>query len=114
MSHHHHDAGSSQVEHGQHKFKRYVTGFILSLLCTVLAFSLVDQHLIPNHALYAAVAILAFVQAVIQVLCFVRSNTSHEDGVWNIVAFLFTLGVIVILVAGSLWIMYNLNYNMAM
>ena len=37
-----------------------------------------------------------------------------EDGKWNLVAILFTMIVVVILAAGSLWIMYNLNINMMM
>ncbi|MFN7097388.1 MAG: cytochrome o ubiquinol oxidase subunit IV [Gammaproteobacteria bacterium] len=97
---------------GQTKTKLYATGFILSVLLTLVAFYLVDKQLLSTNALYIAVGVLAFVQAIVQVFCFVRSNTSKEDGQWNVLAFIFTIGVIVILVGGSLWIMYNLNYNM--
>jgi len=44
-------------------------------------------------------------------VCFLHMNTSSEDR-WNLVAFVFTVLIIAILVVGSIWIMWNLNYNM--
>lgn len=104
----------AHTEHdkGHTKTKLYGTGFILSVLLTVAAFFLVQKHLLSDTALYVTVGALAFIQAIVQVFCFVRSNTSKEDGRWNVIAFIFTIGVMIILVGGSLWIMYNLNYNM--
>jgi cytochrome o ubiquinol oxidase operon protein cyoD len=107
-----HNVAHSEHETGHTKTKLYATGFIVSALLTLAAYFLVDKQLLSTCALYIAVGALAFIQAVTQVFCFVRSNTSKEDGRWNVLAFLFTIGVIIILVGGSLWIMYNLNYNM--
>ncbi|MBE8365690.1 cytochrome o ubiquinol oxidase subunit IV, partial [Leptospira borgpetersenii serovar Balcanica] len=44
-------------------------------------------------------------------VCFLHMNASSEER-WNLVAFVFTLLIIAIVVVGSIWIMWNLNYNM--
>lgn len=94
------------------KLKIYVIGFILSIICTLLAFGLVETHALIPQTLYLAVILLGVIQLVVQIFCFLRLNTSAEEGRWNLVTLLFTLVVVAIVVTGSLWIMYNLNYNM--
>lgn len=102
----------SHHEMGHTKTKLYATGFIVCVVLTLASYFLVAKQLLNANALYLIVGFFAFLQAVTQVFCFVRSNTSKDDGRWNVLAFIFTIAVIVILVGGSLWIMYNLNYNM--
>lgn len=94
------------------KLSTYITGFILSIICTLIAFSVVQTHAFAPQALYLSVVALGVLQLVIQIFCFLRLNTSAEEGRWNLVTLLFTLIVVAIVVTGSLWIMYNLNYNM--
>ncbi len=89
----------------------YLVGFGLSLILTVLAFGLCEFKLLSEGSLYKTLAVLAILQLLVQSLCFLRLNTSKE-GRSNLFPFLFTLLIIAILVGGSLWIMYNLNYNM--
>ena len=38
-------------------------------------------------------------------------NTKSEGG-WNFLALIFTLVIVAIAIAGSLWVMYHLNTNM--
>lgn len=90
----------------------YVVGLSLSFILTVAAFALVITKYLNNSSLYLALALLAVTQLLVQSVCFLRLNGSSE-GRWNLLPFLFTLLVIVILAGGSLWIMYNLDYNMA-
>jgi cytochrome o ubiquinol oxidase operon protein cyoD len=42
---------------------------------------------------------------------FLHMNTRSEDG-WSIMALVFTLILVVIVLIGSLWIIYHLNANM--
>ena len=115
----HTDAAHSQNTRGVKTLKSYVSGLVLSLLLTLIAFSLMGLHLYHPEYLYAmssatiyiTVAILAIIQLIVQVACFLRLNASAE-GKWELMPFLFTLLIVAILVSGSLWIMYNLNYNM--
>jgi cytochrome o ubiquinol oxidase operon protein cyoD len=89
----------------------YLCGFSLSLLLTFLAFALVHLKLGSTTMRYFSLGGLALAQLLVQSLCFLGLNGGKE-GRWNLLPFIFTLFIIVILAGGSLWIMYNLNYNM--
>lgn len=89
----------------------YILGFILSILLTLLAFVLVQHHLVPDSQLGIILMSLAIIQFIAQSLCFLRLNSSKE-GLWSLLPFLFIILIIFIIVAGSLWVMQNLNYNM--
>ena len=56
---------------------------------------------------------MAVVQVLVHLVCFLHMNTKSDEG-WNMTAFVFTVLIIAILVVGSIWIMWNLNYNMMM
>jgi cytochrome o ubiquinol oxidase operon protein cyoD len=115
MSTHTHAANTK----GLKTLSAYVTGLVLSLLLTLTAFGLIAAHLympetlhgMSNAAIYITIAALAVIQLIVQVVCFLRLNASAE-GKWELMPFIFTLLIVAILVSGSLWIMYNLNYNM--
>lgn len=96
---------------GQKTLKSYVIGLSLSLLFTFVAFALVAQHSISTAALYISLSILALLQLFAQVVFFLRFNTSRE-GRWTLMPFLFVIVIVLVVVGGSLWIMFNLNYNM--
>lgn len=110
MSHQH----ETQVEYGgkQKTFAAYIFGYILCILLTLAAFALVEVRVLTDTYLYFSLAALAIAQLFVQSICFLRLNLSYE-GRWNLWPFLFSILIILILVSGSLWIMYNLNYNMS-
>ncbi len=97
---------------GRKTLKSYLYGLGLSLLLTFSAFYLVGQHVLASriHTI-AVLVVLAIAQLFAQVTCFLRFNTSPE-GRWNTMPFIFTIFIVVILVGGSMWIMWNLNYYM--
>lgn len=96
---------------GRKTLKSYLLGLGLSLLLTLCAFLLVGKHLLASQYLYILLAVLAICQLITQVICFLRLNSSAK-GRWNLMSFIFTIFIVAILVGGSLWIMFNLNYNM--
>ncbi len=96
---------------GQKTLGAYVTGLMLCLVLTLMAFALVYSHQLNTLMLDATLAALAIIQLVVQCVCFLRLNLSKE-GQWNVLPFLFALLIIAILAGGSLWIMANLNYFM--
>lgn len=108
----HHISAETPTSKIKTKLKAYVIGFVLSIILTLVAFTLVAQHTLLNQTLYVVVVTLGLLQLFVQVMFFLRLNTSAEEGRWNLITLLFTLAVIAIVVVGSLWIMYNLNYNM--
>ena len=58
-----------------------------------------------------AIIALAFVQIVVHTVFFLHVNT-HSEGGWTLMALMFTTVLVVIVISGSLWIMYHLNSNM--
>ncbi len=100
---------STQYHIGRNTLKMYVTGFILSLFLTIVPYLLVVNHAFTAKNLVLAVVALGLAQFVVQVIFFLHLSTNR----WNMIVFFFTIFVVVIVVGGSLWIMYNLKYNMA-
>lgn len=89
-------------------YKTYITGFILSLALTLAAyFAVVWQAPVTLWVIIA----LAMIQLIVQMVFFLHLGQG-EDGHWNLTVFFSTVAIILILVAGSIWIMNHLNYNM--
>lgn len=90
----------------------YVRGFAMAAVLTAAAFTLVMNHTLGNIPLtVAAVMGLAVVQVVVHMVFFLHMNSRSEGG-WNLLALLFTLLLVLIVLSGSLWVMYHLNANM--
>jgi cytochrome o ubiquinol oxidase operon protein cyoD len=103
--------GSSAVaSHGS--IRTYLTGFLLSALLTAIPFFVVMKGGLSSSVMTAAL-VLAFgvVQIVVHMVYFLHMNTRSEGG-WNLLAFLFTLILVVIAISGSMWVMHHLNHNM--
>ena len=99
-----------QAGHGS--LKGYLTGFGLSVVLTAVPFWLVMGGVLGS-ANATALAIMAFaaVQIVVHMVFFLHMNTKSEGG-WTFLALVFTIVLVVITLAGSLWVMYHLNANM--
>ncbi|MBB3641114.1 MULTISPECIES: cytochrome o ubiquinol oxidase subunit IV [Variovorax] len=105
---HGHDDGP--VSHST--FKGYMTGFVLAVILTAIPFWLVMGKVFDKPGTTALV-ILAFavVQIVVHMVYFLHMDAKSEGG-WNMLALIFTLVLVVITLAGSLWVMYHMNTNM--
>lgn len=106
----HHDA----VEFaGAHKgsLKSYVVGFVYAVVLTLIPFGLVMYATLPKSYTLAGISIAAILQIIVHLHYFLHLDRSSEER-WNMLAILFTALIVVILVAGSIWIMINLHYNM--
>lgn len=105
--HDHHDDGAPHSTVGG-----YVIGFVLSVILTAIPFWLVMGNVFANTST-TAIVILAFavVQIFVHMIYFLHLNTKSEGG-WNMLALIFTLVLLVIMLAGSLWVMHHLNVNM--
>ena len=105
---HGHTAHSGE-SHGS--FGSYTAGFILSVLLTAAAFGIIMTGSLTGQSAVLAIAGLAFVQIIVQLVFFLHMNTSSAQR-WNVMAFGFTVLTAVILIVGSLWIMHNVSMNM--
>ncbi|MBJ3814807.1 cytochrome o ubiquinol oxidase subunit IV [Shimwellia pseudoproteus] len=104
-----HTTDQHGASHGS--VKTYMTGFILSIILTVIPFWMVMNGTASHAAILGTVLVTAVVQIFVHLVCFLHMNTSSEER-WNLTAFIFTAIIIAIVVVGSIWIMWNLNYNM--
>lgn len=89
----------------------YVTGFLLAISSTMLAYLLAVRHILAGNALVAALLGLAMLQFIAQLYFFLHIGAETKPR-WRLVMLLMAIGVIVIVVIGSIWIMYNLSYRM--
>jgi cytochrome o ubiquinol oxidase operon protein cyoD len=89
---------------------RYVTGFVLSLLLTLSTYGIVVSGA-SGVWLVPTLGVLALVQMIVQLIFFLHLGEEAKPR-WRILSFLFMAGALTIIVAGSIWIMANLNYNM--
>ncbi|GGE32013.1 cytochrome o ubiquinol oxidase subunit IV [Agaricicola taiwanensis] len=107
---HGHDDHGDGHAHGT--FKSYMVGFVLSVILTAIPFWLVMEGVLAD-ANATALTIMGFavVQIVVHMVFFLHMTPKAEEG-WNMMALIFTLIVVVIILAGSLWVMYHLNTNM--
>ena len=106
--HGHADAHAGN-DHGSKR--SYLTGFLLSVVLTAIPFWLVMSGVLPGPVTAILVVLLALVQIGVHTFYFLHVNTRSEGG-WTLLAFVFTAILVVIVIAGSLWIMYHLHGNM--
>ena len=98
--------------HGHGSTRGYVVGFVLSVVLTAVPFWLVMTGVLPGMVATALIIFaLALVQILVHVVFFLHLDTRSEGG-WTLIAFIFTAVIVVIAIAGSIWIMYHLNTNM--
>jgi cytochrome o ubiquinol oxidase operon protein cyoD len=111
--HDQHDHGHGDGDDGHHgSLKDYAIGFVLSVILTAIPFWLVMAKVFDKSSTTAAV-VLAFaaVQVVVHMVYFLHMSGKAEGG-WSILATMFTLVLLVIVLAGSIWVMYHMNVNM--
>lgn len=91
--------------------RSYLLGLALSILLTVISFSLPGTTLVWGPAIPVALVVLAIAQMGVHLVFFLHITTA-PDSTNNVMALAFGLLIVVLLIGGSLWIMANLNHNM--
>lgn len=89
----------------------YLIGFVLALLLTVVPFGLVYLELLDKSTTLLLIAGAALVQVVVHLRFFLHIDFTHTPKE-NLLALGFAALLIVIMVGGTLWIMFNLHYRM--
>lgn len=89
----------------------YAIGLGLSIVLTVAAFGLPATDLVWRPAVPVALLALAVAQIGVHLVFFLHITTA-PDNTNNILALAFGVLIVLLIVAGSLWIMGHLNHNM--
>jgi cytochrome o ubiquinol oxidase operon protein cyoD len=91
--------------------KGYLLGVALATILTAASFWTADTDLIWAPGIPIALAVLAVAQMGVHLVFFLHISTG-PDNTNNILALAFGIMIVILVVAGSLWIMANLNHNM--
>jgi cytochrome o ubiquinol oxidase operon protein cyoD len=89
-----------------------MTGFVLSVILTVIPFWLVMGNIIESPANTGLVILLiGAVQMVVHMIYFLHMNFRSEGG-WTMLALIFTVVIVVIAMALSRWVRSLMNSNL--
>jgi cytochrome o ubiquinol oxidase operon protein cyoD len=89
----------------------YGIGLLLAIGLTVTSFWVASTHVLWAPGVPIGLCVLAIAQMGIHLVFFLHV-TSGPDNTNNVLALAFGVLIVFLVVAGSLWIMSNLNHNM--
>lgn len=104
-----HTSFHAAASHGS--LRSYTVGFALSLLLTFASFGAVMLDVLPRQMRLPVVVGLCVAQLLVQLVYFLHMGSSPDQRA-NTGIFVCTALLIVIVIAGSLWVMHNANANM--
>lgn len=107
---HGHGHDSHAAPHGS--YKEYMTGFILAVVLTVIPFFLVMARPIESPGYTAAIVLICGLAQILVHMVYFLHMTPKAEGGWLLLSTIFTIVLVVITLAGSLWIIFHLNNNM--
>lgn len=88
----------------------YLTGFVGSLFFTALSFSFAAFRLFSTPILIAVLVFLAIAQAFVQLVFFMHFGKEAKPR-WMMLIFYFMALILLIIVLGSLWIIFDLDHR---
>ncbi len=97
-------------EHGT--MRSYVIGFVLSLVFTFIPYYMVVNRTVSGNLLLATILAFAVMQMIVQLTFFLHLGRGPQPN-WNLYFLVSTVGIILVVVGGSIMIINNLHYNMA-
>jgi cytochrome o ubiquinol oxidase subunit IV len=89
----------------------YTIGLVLAVILTAISFWVANTSLLWGPGIPLGLAVLAIAQMGVH-LVFFRHITTGPDNTNNVLALAFGVLIVILVVAGSLWIMWDLDHNM--
>ena len=100
-----------EEESGPSNILVYSIGLLLSVILTATSFWAANTSLLWGPGVALGLAVLAVAQMGIHLVFFLHITTG-PDNTNNVLALAFGMLIVFLVVAGSLWIMANLNENL--
>ncbi len=91
--------------------RTYLTGLVLALILTAIPFALVVFRLLPAGPAAILIAVAAIVQVLVHFRYFLHIDFRQTPRD-RLVALAFAAVLLVLMVGGTLWIMFDLNMRM--
>lgn len=92
-------------------FLIYTVGLVFAILLTVTSFVVAETDLLWPPGIAVGLAVLAIAQIGVHLVFFLHMGTG-PDHTNNVIALAFGMLIVFLVIAGSTWIMANLNANM--
>ena len=89
----------------------YTIGLALAVILTATSFWAANTSMLWAHGIPIGLVVLAIAQMGVHLVFFLHITTA-PDNTNNVLALAFGVFIVILVVAGSLWIMTNLNDNM--
>lgn len=89
----------------------YALGLLIALGLTATSFWVAHSHSLWGPGIPVGLCVLAIAQMGVHLVFFLHITTG-PDNTNNVLALAFGIIIVFLVVAGSLWIMSNLNHNM--
>jgi cytochrome o ubiquinol oxidase operon protein cyoD len=103
--------GDEEVVSVKLRLLGYLVGLGLAVLLTATSFFIAGTNLVWQPSIPVAIIVLAIAQMGVHLVFFLHITTG-PDNANNVLALAFGLLIVFLVIAGSLWIMANLNHNM--
>jgi cytochrome o ubiquinol oxidase subunit IV len=111
----HGDAAPGDEPAGRHEVAEgilgYVIGLFLAIFLTAVSFFVAGTSLVWGPSIPLALVVLAIAQIGIHLVFFIHITTG-PDNTNNVLALAFGVLIVMLIMVGSLWIMFNLGQNM--
>ena len=103
---------SDQAHGPEGSYRSYLIGFALSVVLTVIPFWMVMADATDSLGLALTVIYgLGAAQILVHVHYFLHVTVKAEEG-WQAMSLVFTIILLVIVLVGSIWVMFHLHENM--
>jgi cytochrome o ubiquinol oxidase operon protein cyoD len=89
----------------------YLIGLGFATMFTIVSFFIAGTTLVWGPSIPVALCVLAIGQMGVHLVFFLHITTG-PDNVNNVMALAFGVLIVLLVIAGSLWIMANMNHNM--
>jgi cytochrome o ubiquinol oxidase operon protein cyoD len=100
-----------QYEESTADFLTYTAGLLLAILLTIASFVVSQTTLLWGPGIPMGLAVLAIAQMGVHLVFFLHIG-SGPDQTNNVLALAFGILIVTLVIAGSCWIIANLNANM--
>jgi cytochrome o ubiquinol oxidase operon protein cyoD len=101
--------GTNGADNGS--LKKYITGYMLALVLTLIPFALVMSGRASRDVMLWGIGGAGIAQILVHLHYFLHLDTSSASR-WNVMVLVFTFLIMGIFVGGTLWVMYTLNSRM--
>jgi cytochrome o ubiquinol oxidase subunit IV len=101
-----HDSTEAQAT-----WKSYILGFVLSIALTLFTYFIVVRHSFPRQTIVITISTFAILQAIVQLILFLHLAQESKPRS-KLFMFLLMIAILIIVIAGTLWIMYDLDARM--